>query len=133
MPLINSITAVGQKTLFEQGENFLFTGLHLLRLRFAAPLMIVTKQMKDTVQQQKSQFMLHRDGRFGSILGSALRRDHHVSKQHGRQPAPFTFLHGKGNNIGRPVALQILAIDLLNPGIIENQDRQFRLRKSRDA
>ncbi len=95
--------------------------------------MIVAEQMQNTVQQQKYKLMLERHTRFGGIGSSALGGDHHIPQQQRLQATPLSLLHGKRDDIGRPVALQVIAVDLLNAVVINQQNRQFCVRKSRDV
>lgn len=111
----------------------MFPGLHLLCLGGSPAFMIIAEQMENAMQQQKNQLMLKRDVRRRRILGGPFRRNHHIPEQQGLQPAAFPFLHGKGDDVGRSITLQIISIDVADPGVIKNQNRQLRFRKSRDA
>ncbi len=77
--------------------------------------------------------MLKRDPGLVGIAGRTFSRDNHIAEQIGLDTGPLTFKHRKGNDVGRPVAPQVIAVDLLNPGVVEQNDRQFALRISRDV
>jgi hypothetical protein len=130
---MQQIAVIGQKLPFQQGEDVPFPGFHPFRFSDCAPLMIVAEQMQDAVQQQKYQFMLEGNSRVRRVRRRSFRGNHHIPQQQRLQAAPFPFLHGEGDDVGRPVALQIITIEPLNALIIQDQDRQFRLRISRDA
>ena len=130
---LGQIAVRAEQFALQPGKQLLLLRFHLCRLLLAAPLMIVAEQMQDAVQQQKNQFMFERDTGGGGIVGRPLRRNHHIPQQLGLNTAPLAFLHGKGDHIGRPVTLQIVPVELLNGGVINNQNRQFRLRTSRVA
>ncbi len=85
------------------------------------------------MQQQEPEFMFERDSGLCSIAGCALGRDNHIAEQIGLNACPFAFEHRKRNDIGRPVAPQVVTVDLLNPGVVEQNDRQLPLRISRDV
>ena len=117
----------------QEGEDFPLPRFHALGLGGTAALMIVTKQMENAVQQQKDQLMLVGDAGFGGIPRRRLGGNHHVAKQFGAEIPPFPLAHGKGDDVGRLIPLQVVAIDDPDFGIVNDQDRQFGLRTSRDA
>ncbi len=122
-----------QELLAEQGENLPFPRFHALGLLDAPPLMIVAEQMENAVQQQKNQLAFEGDAGLGGIPGRCLGGDHHIAKQLGAKIPSLPLAHGEGDDVGRLVPLQIVAIDDADLGIVDDQDRQFRLRTSRDA
>ena len=77
--------------------------------------------------------MLVGDAGLGGISGRRLGGDHHVAKQLGAEIPSLPLAHGKGDDVGRLVPLQVVAIDDPDFGIVNDQDRQFGLRTSRDA
>ena len=95
--------------------------------------MIIAEQMKDAMQQEEIQLAIERGLRLAGIAGRRLRRDHHVAEQIRLHAAPLAFLHGKRDHVGRAVLAQVITIDRLDAGIIDNQNRQLGVRTSRGA
>lgn len=95
--------------------------------------MIIAKQMENAVQQQKDELMLVGNAGFGGVPRCRLGGNHHVAKQLGAEIPSLPLAHGKGDDVGRLVPLQVVAIDDPDFGIVNDQDRQFGLRTSRDA
>lgn len=95
--------------------------------------MIVAEKVKNAVQQQKVKFTDKRHSGLRGIPGRRRRRDHHIAEQEPTPAEHLPFLLGKGDDIGRFVALQIVAIDLTNAPVADDQDREFGVRTSRDA
>lgn len=85
------------------------------------------------MNQQEPELVFKRyPGRVG-IAGSPLGGDHHVTENLRLNATAFALLHGKRDHIGRPIPLQVIPVDHLNAGIIDNQNRQLGIRKSRDV
>ena len=95
--------------------------------------MVVAKKVKNTVQQQKVKFTEKRHSGVRGIPGRGRRRDHHIAEEEPTPAENIAFLLGKGDDVGRFVALQIIAIDLTNAPVADDQDREFSVRTSRDA
>lgn len=95
--------------------------------------MIVAEKVKNTVQQQKVKFTEKRHSGVRGIPGRGRRRDHHIAEQEPTLADRLPFLLGKGDDIGRFVALQIVAIDLTNAPVADDDNRQLGVRTSRDA
>jgi hypothetical protein len=89
--------------------------------------------MQDAMQQQKIEFMLDGYPGLGSIAGRSLHRDYYVAEQVSLHSGPLPFLHGEGNHVGRPVLAEPGVVQLANACIIDEQNREPRLRTSRDA
>ena len=83
------------------------------------------------MQQEEIQLALERGLCLAGIASCSLRRDHHVAKQLRLYTAPLAFLHGKGDDVGRPVFPQVIAIDLLDSDIVDDQNRQQGVRTCR--
>lgn len=95
--------------------------------------MVIAEEMENAVQKQEGEFTNKRDLGFRCIAGRRLGRDHHIPEEKIFPPALLPFLLGKGDDIGRLIPLQILAIDLADTPIADDEDRQFGVRTSRDA
>lgn len=95
--------------------------------------MIVAKEVKNAVQQQKIEFTDKGHSGLRGIPGRRRCRDHHITQKKYTPANHFPFLLGKGDDIGRFVALQIVAIDLPNAPVANDEDREFGVRTSRDA
>ncbi len=115
------VTLVTQCLLPQQGKNFSFLLFHLERLILGAMFMVVSEEVKNTVQQQKHQFMLERNPSFLRIFGSSFGADHHIAEQLRLYAAAFTFLHRKGDDIGGAIPFQIIPVDLLNFVVVDDQ------------
>ena len=117
----------------QQRENLLFPGFHGPRLLRCAAFMIITEQMQNAVDQQEPDFMLKGNLRFRGIRCGPFRGDDHVAEQVRIKPGPDPFLLSERNHIGRPVPLQIVPVDPADLFVIDDQNRQFRIRRSRDV
>jgi len=95
--------------------------------------MIVAKEVKNTMQQQKIEFTDKRHSNVCGIPGRRGRRDDDIAQKKSTPANHFPFLLGKGDDIGRFIALQIVAIDLTDAPVANDEDRDFSVRTSRDA
>lgn len=95
--------------------------------------MVVAEEVKNAVQQQKVKFADKRYSGVRGIPGRCRRRDHHIAEEETAPADRLPFLLGKGDDISRFVALQIVAIDLTNTPVADDEDRQLSVRTSRDA
>jgi hypothetical protein len=95
--------------------------------------MVIAKEMEDTVQQQKIEFAGQRETGFRRIAGRGLGRDHHIAEQESPPTDLLPFQLGKGDDIGRLVALQIFPVDLADAPVADDENRQLGVRTSRDA
>lgn len=95
--------------------------------------MVVAKQMQDAMQQQKAEFLLKRNIRFSSVSSRCVDGDNDITQDIGTKVPSLPLLHGKGDDVGRPVALQIVSIDLPDAGVVNQQNGQLGLRTSRDV
>jgi hypothetical protein len=89
--------------------------------------------MQDTMEQQEIQFTFKRILRLTGITRGGFCRDNHITEQIGLDAAALTFLHGKRNNVGGSILVQVVAINLLDSSIINNQNRKMSLRTCRGA
>ena len=117
----------------QQGKDLLLAGLHPRRFCGTAALMIIAKKMKDAVQQQEIEFAGQREAGFRRIAGRGSGRDHHIAEEKSFPTDLFAFLLGKRDNIGRLVPLQVVPVDLADPPVADNENRQLGVRTSRDA
>lgn len=95
--------------------------------------MIVAEEVKNAVQQQKIEFTGKGHSGLRGIPGRRRCRDHHITQKEHASADLLPFLLRKGDDIGRLVALQIVAIDLTNAPVANDEDREFGVRTSRDA
>ena len=72
--------------------------------------MVIAHEMEDAVDQQKKNLFLRSpaDGRRLSL--GRFRRDDHITQDRGRERRRVPRPHGKGNDIGRTIAVKILAV-----------------------
>jgi len=92
---------------------------------------VVANKMKNTMNQQKPKLMFKGNAGLSGIGRCAFGGDNHVSEQVGIDPAALAFLHGEGDHVGRPIPLQVVAVNSLNTVVVKDQNGQFGLRKSR--
>ncbi len=111
----------------------MFPDFHKFRLCLSSALVVIAKQVKDTMQKQEIQFTFKRGLRLNGITRCRLGRDHHVAKQVWLNASPLTFLHRKGDDVGGAILAQVIAVNLLDPGIVNNQYREPSIRTSRGA
>lgn len=95
--------------------------------------MIITEEVKNPVQQQKVKFADKGYSGVRGIPGRRRRRDHHIAEKEPFATDYFPFLLRKGDDIGRFVALQIVAINLTDASVANDEDRELGVRTSRDA
>ena len=84
--------------------------------------MVVTKQMQNPVQKKKVQLTLERGLCLGSIPCRRFSRDYDIAEKIRLNPLTLAFLHGKGDNVGRTILIQVITIDVLDRLVIDNQD-----------
>lgn len=117
----------------QQIENLFLPRLHPCRFCSAAAFMVVAEEVKNAVQQQKVKFADERHSGVRGITGGCCRRDHDIAEKEPASTDCLPFLLGKGDNISRFIALQIVAIDLTNAPVPDDENRQLSVRTSRDV
>ena len=95
--------------------------------------MVITKEMKDAVQQQEIEFAGQGKAGLRGVAGRGLGRDHHIAEEEPTGADLLPFLLGKGDDIGRLVPLQVVAVDLADTPVADDKNRQLGVRTSRDA
>lgn len=117
----------------QQSKDLLFTRFHPRRLCGTATLMVIAEEMEDAVQQEKIEFAGQRETGFRCITGRSLGRDHYITEKVPFSADHLPFLLSKGDDIGRLVTLQIVAVNLADTPVTDDENRQFGVRTSRDA
>jgi len=90
--------------------------------------MIIAEDVQDAMDQQliKAPFLGHPS--VGSLPCAGVHGNYHVSQQVGVDAPMFSFLHGKGDDIGGAVMAQVPFVKFLNARIIHDQYGEFALR-----
>ena len=91
--------------------------------------MVIAKQMQDTVDQQFIKSALFVQTGFMRLSGSCIHRYHHITQKMGRQMGKFALAHGKGDDVCRPLAVKIFLIEDCDLRVINEEDRNFAVRK----
>lgn len=95
--------------------------------------MVIAEEMEDAVQQQEIELTRQGEAGFRGITRRGLGRDHHIAKEERCTADRLPFLLGEGDDIGRLVALQVVAVDLADAPVADDENRQLGVRTSRDA
>ncbi len=106
-------------------ENFLFLAFHPFYFFFGGVLVIITRQMKNAVNQEKIKLLFDRKISRGGISLSRFDGYDNIAEHPGIDIAVFTFLQGKRKNIGRLISIQILFVQFPDIFIISKTDADF--------
>jgi hypothetical protein len=88
--------------------------------------MFVSYQVEDAMNQKQIQLLIQLGTFLGRLFFRRLRTDHHVPKPTRMERFPASLPLCEGQNICRMISPQILPIQLLDPSIAHEQDREFR-------
>ena len=112
----------------DSAEQFLLLPSHLPG-SFSCSFMLITDQVKEAMDHEKEDRFHVIKAKSGRLAPGCIHGDNEVAEKLGVEDRKFSFLHWKGNDVGRAVPMKILPVQLSNPGIIDEQDGEFGLRE----
>jgi len=91
--------------------------------------MLIANQVKHSMDHQKdNHFLIAKTETVRLALGR-LGRNYQVSEEMGVEGRELAFSHGEGEDIGRSIPSEMLPIQFPNPGIVDQQDAELRVKK----
>jgi hypothetical protein len=88
--------------------------------------MFISYQVEDAMHQEQIQLLVQLGAFLGCLFFRRLRTDHHVPQPIRMERLPPSLPLCEGQDIGRTIPRQILPIQLLDPSIAHEQDRELR-------
>jgi hypothetical protein len=86
----------------------------------------VSYQVEDAMNQEQIQLLIQLKTFLGCLFFRRFCTDHHVPQPIRMERLPASLPLCEGQDIGRTITPQILPIQLLDPSIAHEQDREFR-------
>jgi len=100
---------------------------------FGGILMVIAEQMQDTVDQQFIESALPAQIGFLCFSGGGIHRYHHITQKMRAQMGKFALAHGKGDDVGRPLAVKIIFVERRDLRVIHEENGNFAVRKVQGA
>src|SRR5512139_3319859 len=92
--------------------------------------MVIPEQVEDAMDHQKDEHFSGSEAESIRLTFGRFHRNDQVSQKTGVKCGELSFRHGEGKDVGGLVTVKVSAIQLSNPGIINEHDDQFGLRSS---
>ncbi len=92
--------------------------------------MVITEQVQDTMDQQLVETLIYAEARRPPLPCTGIHGDDHITQQMGINVSMGPLAHGKCNDVGGSLALQIIPVELSDALIIHYQDGQLRFRRA---
>lgn len=89
---------------------------------------VVAQQMEDAVDDQAQEVLLGVQAVFLGLAPGGVHADHHVAQQPGGQVGELALGLGKGDDVGGAVLAQVLQVELVDVGIVGDDQGEFGLR-----
>lgn len=84
--------------------------------------------MEYPVDQKRGQAFLEIDAGITGLPHRGVCRNDHVAKELGGYPGKPALLHGKRDDVGCPVTIQILLVQRFNVRVVNDKDGEFTVR-----
>jgi len=96
---------------------------------FSRPFVLIANQVKHSMDHQKDNHFLIVEAETVRLVLGCFNGNHQVSEEVGMEGREFTVPHGKSEDIGGSISSEMLPIQFSNPGIVDQQDAELRVKK----
>ncbi len=119
--------------MFQQRKYLSFPGFHPDGFRITTAFMIITGDMENAMEQKEGQPAKKRYACFCSLTAGSVGTYYHIPKHVRIQLAKVSFLHGKGDDIGGLVPVEVIPVETADGTITDYADRKLAVRTSQVA